>query len=469
MTNEATVAGKLDPWPPHAWVDSTGITFTGETNKGRFLVTVAADVPAGGHLFRLYSDEGGSAPRIFVVTDQKEILEQEPNDHFKKAQLIEHLPATVNGRFEKTGDVDSFAITLCAGQWLDARLDAYSLASKLDPLLRILTPDGVQVAWNHDFDSLDPRLSWRAPSNGVYVLQVMGFKYPAEADVRLAGGDGCVYRLHLQTASNAPILLGGSTHDQEPNNSCTNALHLEIPSAAQGNISGPTDEDWYALELRQDETVEVLVEAAKLGSPLDAVLKIVDGQGKELVRNEDIGQFRDPRIEWKASASGTYFAVVSSLLHVGGPEYVYRLSVRIPSPEFQATVTSDTLMLVAGETNEFKVALTRLHGFSHSLTASFDGLPEGVRAAPVVVGEKGAEVVFKLITAPDAKPAQLPVRISVKDGSDGTQKSALFKLTSSTENNGVPGGYTRLLVDSTDQLWLTLKAKAAPTESAPKP
>jgi hypothetical protein len=29
---------------------------------------------------------------------------------------------------------------------------------------------------------------------------------------------------------------------------------------------------------------------------------------------------------------------------------------------------------------------------------------------------------------------------------------------SRTVDNGVPGGYSKLLVESTDQLWLTLKA-----------
>jgi len=38
-------------------------------------------------------------------------------------------------------------------------------------------------------------------------------------------------------------------------------------------------------------------------------------------------------------------------------------------------------------------------------------------------------------------------------------------LTSSTVNNGVPGGFNKLVIESTDRLWLTVLPVAAKTES----
>src|SRR5438045_3804119 len=46
-TAAITAGGKLDPWPPSAWTDCPGLTFTAETNSGKFSVQVAEDAPLG--------------------------------------------------------------------------------------------------------------------------------------------------------------------------------------------------------------------------------------------------------------------------------------------------------------------------------------------------------------------------------------------------------------------------------------
>ena len=94
--------------------------FKAETNKNTFTVQISKDVAPGIHLVRAYTVDGASAPRWFVVGTQKEQSEKEPNDNARQAQVIESLPVTLNGQLEKSGDVDSFAIKLTAGQWLVA-------------------------------------------------------------------------------------------------------------------------------------------------------------------------------------------------------------------------------------------------------------------------------------------------------------------------------------------------------------
>ena len=76
--------------------------------------------------------------------------------------MIGTVPVTINGRLDKNGDVDSFAIALKAGEWLDARLVSYELMGKLDGVLRLVDGKGYQLEWNHDFATLDPRLQWQA-------------------------------------------------------------------------------------------------------------------------------------------------------------------------------------------------------------------------------------------------------------------------------------------------------------------
>ncbi len=460
-TNVVTVAGKFEPWPPKVWLSCTGVVFTAETNKGKFRVETSATAPVGAHLWRLFNDDGPSAPRIFVVAQGREFLEAEPNDHFTNAAPITPLPATMNGRLDKSGDVDSFAVTLATGQWLDAQLDAYTLAAKMDALLRLVTPDGVQQTWNHDFATLDPRLRWQAPSNGSYIVQVMGFKYPADAEVRLTGGDGCVYRLKLDSAASAPEFFPGTTAEREPNNTVTNAMLLVLPATVRGVIAEADDEDWFAFEVKKDEMIEAIVDAASAGSALDPVLRITDATGKELARNDDASGSRDPRLEWKAPTNGLFHATVANLLHRGGSNHYYRLSLHRAAPDWKASLPVSSLVMTVGETNEVKFTVTRLRSFDRKLKARLRGLPEGLSAESMEVSMKSGENVLKLIARADAKATQKPIRLVVTNPESGEERTATFSLTTASEDNGVPGGYTKLLVESTDQLWLTIKPKPA--------
>ncbi len=86
------------------------MSFNAETNKGKLRVRVAADAEPGPRFVRIYNDEGASEPRFFVVGNGTEIGEVEPNNHFAKAQVITNLPVTINGRLDKNGDVESFAV-----------------------------------------------------------------------------------------------------------------------------------------------------------------------------------------------------------------------------------------------------------------------------------------------------------------------------------------------------------------------
>jgi hypothetical protein len=105
--------------------------------------------------------------------------------------------------------------------------------------------------------------------------------------------------------------------------------------------------------------------------------------------------------------------------------------------------------------------VNRLRAFDRKLKARLKGLPEGLRAEPVDVSEKSGENVLKLVAAADAKASQSQARLVITDVESGEEQVASFALTTSSEDNGVPGGYTKLLVESLDQLWLTVKAKPA--------
>jgi hypothetical protein len=517
-TQSVTLVGKFDPWPTRLDLDIPGVTWEATTNTGVITVRVSPKAPVGPQVIRAFSQEGVSAPRFLILSSHPQRAEVEPNDETRTAQVLSDLPAEVNGRLEKNGDVDSYSVELQAGQTLVARLEAYTLQSPLDPVLRLLDAQGVQVAWNHDeVRSLDPLLAWRAPKAGTYVLQVFGFAYPADSDLRFSGSAKSVYRLHVSidpvarhgwplgvsrsvetrvrwgdwgvpemssestlVPSSAiasgtvghslqipghrlplemPVGDGKEWVEVEPNDTVATAQALEIPSAVSGDLDRAGDEDRYRVSAKKGEALRLEVQAAGLGFPLDAWLKIEDATGKELVRNDDSGG-ADPVLDWTPPESAEYRVVVGNLLQRGGRDQRYRLSVQRPQPVWSASVPEAFLSLEPGKTNEWKVAISRRFGAETRLTISVRGLPPGVRVDPVEVPEKALEATLRWITATNAGSFSGPFQVEVMapksvQGLAGVQQ-AQFSLVSAGENNGVPQGFRRLVVESVSRLWMTV-------------
>lgn len=510
-TNVVTAVGKFDPWPAKVWVDAPGIVFKAETNSGKFLVEVTTDAPVGAHLVRLYNEQGVSGLRFIVVTTEHQTEEVEPNNEFKKPQMVEEFPAFINGRLEKSGDVDSYAIALEAGQTVVASIEAYTLASPVDAVLRVVDARGVQVAWNHDGGpTLDPFLAWTAKAAGTYVVQVFGFGYPADSSVNFVGNAKCVYRLHLSRgphvnhtlplgvprgkkttlelvgwnlrspvsvdfdaasladeraharlvgkdfANEVPLAVvdGEALMEREPNDTASGTNRITLPCGVTGRIDRAGDVDRFPFTARKDAKWLVNVEAVALGFPVDAWVRIEDAKGKELAKN-DGSTGVDPSLEWTAPEDGEYVVTVGNRLQRGGAEFHYHLLVRPAKPELRATVPDAALAVTPGQTNDFKVALKRLHGFAGELKVAATNLPPGLAVEPVTVAAKDNDAVLKFVASTNAQPWSGPLQISATE-TNGRLHRAVFELTSATVNNGVPGGYQRLVVESTDQLWLTL-------------
>jgi hypothetical protein len=453
-TNIITVSGKFEPWPPKTWISAPGLTFEAQTNKGKFSVMVANDAAPGPRLVRLFNDEGASDARFFVVGATREINDTEPNNDFGRAQSAGGIPTIINGRLEKGGDVDSFAVSLRAGQWLEAQADSHTLMSKLDGVLRLVSTNGQQLAWNHDYATLDPRLLWHCTNDQTVVLQIYGFPHPATAAVKLYGSESAIYRLHL------------SAHNERPDHVCSHAQHagtnvLSVPATVTGVIDAD-EEDRFAFAAKENELIQFKVAAAVSGSPLDAFLKIEDVSGKELARNDDAERSRDPALEWKAATNGTFHAVVGSLTHRGGPEYRYCLALDPALPNFRASLAASSLVVKPDSTNSLKFNVKRLRGHTNELMASLKELPEGVMAASTNV--QSGDVALQLVTGTNAPAFSGPIRLVLADAMTKEERVVGFTLTSRSEDNGVPQGYSDLLIDTLDHVWLTVRPKPAEKE-----
>lgn len=525
-TQMVQMIGSPGVWPPQVWVDSPGLTFRPQTNSGFFSVELSPSASPGPHLVRIHNAEGASATRFFIAATEAQTAEIEPNDEFRKPQIIPALPALVNGRLDKSGDVDSFAFELKDGQTLVASLEAYVLASPVDAVLRVLDPGNSQVALNHDDGvTFDPRVTWTAKTAGRYVVQVFGFAYPAGSDIRFSGGNSSVYRLHLSggpvvshtlplgivlgqaephtlvgwnlpispmlSTLGAPIgvadgrgmslyrvagvpspfraLLGIGTELLESESKTgTNApLSLPVPGAITARIDRPGDEDRFRFRAEKGDRFWIEVKSASLGFALDAWLKVENAAGNELVRNDD-SNGADPALEWVAPDTGEFLAVVGNLLHQGSESALYRLSIEKPLPKASASVAATSFVVKGGETNAVKVSIKRQYGHVAKLKVSLEAPPDGLIAPAVDVEGKQSEATLSWSTKPDVKPFSGPVRIRLADAEGRFLSQAIFSMVTAGTDNGVPNGFGRLLIESTSQLWLNLTATNPPSGGVKK-
>jgi hypothetical protein len=486
-TATAAIVGKATPWPPQVWVDAPGITFKPAAKAPNFEVEIAKEAAPGPHFVRLYNEKGASAPRYFIVSKEPELKEAEPNDRFAAAQKIDSLPATISGRLDKNEDVDSYLVSLKKGQTLVASVEAYVLGSSIDPLLSVVDQRGAQLAFNHDDATLDPFLAWSVPADGQYVVQVYGFAYPATAAVSFSGGENAVYRLHL---TNGPYVhhteplappAGGEVKlvgfnlppgfkPAEPARPSDRAEELErephdpaqaipIPGAITGHLGAPNEEDRYTLNAVKGKQYELKVTAASAGSPLDAWLKVEGAGAKELARNDDAGTSHDPQLTWTAPADGPVTVAIGDVTHHGSAQHFYRIAVNEAAPAVEGTVASAAFIIAAGKTTEVKVTTKRLFKFAKKLELIAKNLPEGISAAAVPVPDKDGDVTLKLTATAEAQPANQPIQLVLREVEGGAEHVVKNLLTTTAENNGVPSGFTALVIPAISDLWLTVTAK----------
>jgi hypothetical protein len=107
----------------------------------------------------------------------------------------------------------------------------------------------------------------------------------------------------------------------------SSAQDIGVPAALDGACE-PLASDFYRFGAKRGQRVSVEVVAARLGSPLDPVLRLLDASGRELAWADDsAGAGRDCRLAHTFAADGQYLIEVRDSAYEGGPGHKYRLRV----------------------------------------------------------------------------------------------------------------------------------------------
>jgi hypothetical protein len=469
-------AGAFSVWPVGVWVSGTGVTAVAGKQKGELSVTIAADADPGAYWLRVHDDQGGSNVRPFVVGTLPEVNEKEPNDEPRQAQPVSASGVVVNGRLQKPGDVDCFAVAAKKGEVLVASLlGNETLRSPMDAVLQVLSSDGFVLEQNHDHHGLDPQAAFAVPRDGTYLVRVFAFPSEPNSSIRFAGGENYVYRLTITTGGFADAVLPLAVSRDNPGK--VRAVGWNIPPAARllpvradGLVSHPlvanplrvriephathdattadaakrpgpyvppfTITGWLARDdspdvlrftARKGQALLLQVEAQALGFPLTPVLRVLDPAGKQLTRAEPGSLHRDVELLFNPPQDGEHCVEVADLHGSGGDRYLYRLRVVRPEPDFALSVASDRFQIAPGKPLTVPVQVMRRNGFRSPIVLSAEGLPPGVTAEAgdgsgntlvlrITAAKAGSDGAFRIVGRAKGAPAlQRLATASVKE------------------------------------------------------
>ena len=100
-------------------------------------ISIDAETPTGEQTLRVKTASGlTSNSHPFSIGSLAETGESEPNNTAEKANAV-NAPITINGKIDKSGDVDRFAFEIKAPQLLVFEVEALRLSSQLDALLTL--------------------------------------------------------------------------------------------------------------------------------------------------------------------------------------------------------------------------------------------------------------------------------------------------------------------------------------------
>jgi hypothetical protein len=435
--------------------------------------------------------------RPFFVGTIPEVSETEPNARIAEANSLNGESVTVNAVLEKSGDVDTYAVTVPAGRTLVASITANRiLKSPMDGVLQIVDARGTVVAQNDDDSSRDPLVEFTAPADGTWFVRVFAFPAEPNSSIAFAGGADYIYRLTVTSTAclhhTVPLarqsgtgelrlqLQGwnltsleavlGATHTAlegpfalplriasipEPvvvEDQLAPERRLTPPIAASARLAA-AEPDEFTLIAEKSGRYSISAEVEEFGSLLDPVLTLTDPAGKVLKESDDSDRGdRDSRIDFTAAVDGPHRITIRDRYLCFGPRFFYLLRCTPTLPDASLSVKSSAITIPADKPAEIPVTITRRNGYSEILDLRIEGLPEGVTAEcpqSAKEGDSSKSVTIRLNGRP-ADPAAWSGRIRII----ATPASAATPPVPLPVNWDAPDGTT------IPELWLTIPAKA---------
>ncbi len=117
--------------------------------------------------------------------------------------------------------------------------------------------------------------------------------------------------------------------EKEENAGFDTAQLVTVPCAIEGTIKGERDVDVFRFEGKKGDRIELDLQAARHGSPVDAILTLYDAEHVILAAADDTDNSPDPRLKLELTRDGMYYLSVIDAHDLGGANFGYRLVVKV--------------------------------------------------------------------------------------------------------------------------------------------
>ena len=163
-----------------------------------FTVTIDGSVPAGFYEVRAKGYFGLSNPRTFHVDKLESVDEKENNNTFETAQEIT-LNTILQGKSDKSGDVDYYKYQGKKGQRVIATCLAEHIDSQMTPAMEFYTATGKRIDRGTQLLRNDELLDLTIPEDGTYFLKIYDFAF--------VGADSRYYRLKFHSGPHIDFVM----------------------------------------------------------------------------------------------------------------------------------------------------------------------------------------------------------------------------------------------------------------------
>ncbi|MBI82300.1 MAG: hypothetical protein CMJ81_03810 [Planctomycetaceae bacterium] len=448
-------------------------------------VNIPADTPVGSLAWRVWTSQGVTTARTFVIGDLPEVVEEEIPGRPVPTEVV--TPVTINGRIYPSEDIDVWRFSARQGEQLLLSVAAAEMGYAVRPRLRVMDSDGKLLATASGTSQRDPHLEFRVPRDGQYEVRVDDIRleytnrnqglrrsapqsyvyrltlaplaqvtgtYPlggrrgstialrlfgygltdSPFDIALPNKPGDVWntRISKPVMTTSPVTLQLSDFDEfvekERNDTPEQAEIISVPTIINGRIDHGGDVDQFRMVLKGSQAVDFDLWAARLNSPLDAAISIVDRQGRELIRDEALsGEKMDPGFRFVPEKEAEYLVRISSRLTTrGGPSYAYRMHVVPTESDFRLALSGDVVTVFreapadhpggSYQTQEGSLAklVVKLEGpgsLSVPVEISVAGLPDGVTVTgtEIAAGGRQTELAFTALATTTIQSSRLTI------------------------------------------------------------
>jgi hypothetical protein len=120
--------------------------------------------------------------------------------------------------------------------------------------------------------------------------------------------------------------------EKEPNDGFDQAQSIAIPCAIEGTIKSEKDVDVFKFEGKKGTKLRIEIQAARFGSPLDAMLTLYDAGRSAIDSASDTTDNHDPILTVTLQKDGPYYLSAIDANDLGGSNFGYRLLFRVINP-----------------------------------------------------------------------------------------------------------------------------------------